>query len=109
MGEALNNASGQVDQLEAAQKNKDEELRIKDFEAQTARIKVESESMTPQQMQAFIMQTIQQTLAPNTADNATPEEVMEFHKHMLAGGDTPQEEQQEPPMPEEQEAQLGMQ
>lgn len=63
MGEALNNAHAEVKELEAAAGNKDGELQVKAFDAETKRLQVVGAGMTPDQIVALVQQTVLAALA----------------------------------------------
>lgn len=96
MGDALNNAHEEVKKFEADSEAKEKELAIKAFDAETKRLQVVGAAMTPEQIQAIVMQTVQQVIQqPALTDEA--HEALEFHDHMMNGGDViPPQEQQEP-------------
>lgn len=58
MGEALNNAHEEVKKFEAEAGNKDSELQIKAFDADTKRLQVVGAGMTPEQVAAIVQQTM---------------------------------------------------
>jgi chaperonin cofactor prefoldin len=103
LGQALEAAAKHADELEAESKSKQAELGIKAFEADTNRLKVIGTAMTPEQVQALVMQTVQQLLeAPAPAESV--QEVYEEEPEMPEYGEPPE-------MPEqqiEQEAPQGV-
>jgi hypothetical protein len=104
MGDALNNAHEEVKQLESAAKAKDDEIRIKAFDADTKRMQVVGAAMTPEQVAAVVHQTVLQLLS-QPAPMAEPEPVAEpmpvsdeTMPHELA---MPAEPMEQPAMPDQ--------
>ncbi len=94
LGQALEAASNHAEELEAESKSKQAELGIKAFDAETNRLKVLGTAMTPEQVQALVMQTVQQLLeAPAPAESV--QEVYEEEPEMPEYGELPE-------MPEQQ-------
>ena len=80
MGDALNNASEQVDKLEADQEYKYKELMVKGYDAETKRIQAVGAGMTPEQVQAIVMQTLQQTLTAPNINQQIGEDLQEYEQ-----------------------------
>ncbi len=98
MGEALNNAHAEVQKLEAEQEIKEREIAVKEQDSDTKRMAVVAPAMTPEEIEALVMQTIERLMAaPPLGEPAprTPEEsqaIMDFHDHMMqAPGEPPGE------------------
>jgi hypothetical protein len=113
MGDALNNAHEEVQKLEAAAEIKEREVAVKEQDSATKRMTVLAPAMNAQEIQALVMQTIQEMLsAPPLGDDKavrTPEEeqqIIDFHDHMTAGpGDQMQQAPPDPSMQPQQPAQ----
>jgi hypothetical protein len=89
LGQALEAASNHAEELEAESKSKQAELGIKAFDAETNRLKVLGTAMTPEQVQALVMQTVQQLLeAPAPAESV--QEVYEEEPEMPEYGELPE-------------------
>ena len=88
---ALENASKHAEELEAGEETKTKELLIKAYDAETNRLKVVGAAMTPEQIQAMVMQTVQQLLATPAPGPAIGEDIQE------------QEQQEAPPDPQAQQ------
>jgi len=58
LSDALEEASNHADKLESDEESKKNELYIKAYDAETNRLKVVSTAMTPEQVQALVMQTV---------------------------------------------------
>lgn len=58
MGEALNNAHAEVKKYEAEAGNKDGELQIKAYQAETDRMQAMAPAMSPEQIVALVQQTV---------------------------------------------------
>jgi uncharacterized protein YdeI (YjbR/CyaY-like superfamily) len=84
MGKALENAANHAEQLEKEKEDSEKELMIKAYEAETKRIQAVGAGMSPEQVQALVMQTVQQALA-------TPPPAQEIYE------DLQESEQQEGP------------
>ena len=94
LGQALEAAAKHADELEAESNSKQAELGIKAFDAETNRLKVLGTAMTPEQVQALVMQTVQQLLeAPAPAESV--QEVYGEQPEMPEYGEPPE-------MPEQQ-------
>jgi hypothetical protein len=89
LGQALEAAAKHADELEAESNSKQAELGIKAFDAETNRLKVLGAAMTPEQVQALVMQTVQQLLeAPAPAESV--QEVYEEEPEMPEYGEPPE-------------------
>ncbi|MFC5550731.1 portal protein [Massilia aerilata] len=103
MGEALNNAHAEVKQLEAAAGNKDGELEVKAYEAETKRLQVVGSGMSPEQIVALVQQTLMQVLtqpAPfdhDQVDAAAPMAMPDAQPDMIVM--PPEEAPMHPPEP----------
>tara|TARA_R110000868_G_scaffold199448_2_gene446091 strand:+ start:2060 stop:4204 length:2145 start_codon:yes stop_codon:yes gene_type:complete len=97
LGDALEAAAGHAEQLELDSKSKEAELGIKAFDAETNRLKVIGAAMTPEQVQAMVMQTIQQVMNAPTPYAGIDEIYEEEPPQMEA-----MEHQAMPPEPQEQ-------
>ena len=91
LGAALEEASAQLDakDMEFAAKNseirlKERELTIKEYEAETKRAQVMSSAMTPEQVQAMVVQTIQQLQTQGF--DGTPEPTEQMQEQPPQGG-----------------------
>ena len=62
MGDALTNAHEEVKKLEAAADNKDGELQVKAYDAETKRMQVVAPAMSPEQIVELVQQTLMQVL-----------------------------------------------
>jgi len=76
MGEALNNAHAEVKDHEAAAGNKDAELQIKAFDADTKRMQALGPAMTPEQVAAIVQQTMMAILSQPAPMQPETEPVM---------------------------------
>lgn len=98
LGKALEAASNHAEQLEAESKDKQAEMGIKAFDAETKRLQVIGTAMTPEQVQALVMQTVQQLLAAPSPDDYMQEAYSDPNE-MMEQGEPPgiQQDQEMPP------------
>ena len=85
LSQALENASNHAEQLEGGAELKARELTIKEYEAETKRIQVVGAGMNPEQVQALVMQTLQEAFAqpvmPETSQmSEMPQEQQEYQE-----------------------------
>lgn len=100
LGQALEAASNHAEELETESKSKEAEINIKAFDAETKRLQVIGAGMTPEKVQAMVVQTIQQMMAAPTPyagiDEIHEEEPQEAIEHQGMPEESP------PDMPQEQ-------
>jgi hypothetical protein len=77
LGQALENASNHAEELESAEETKIKELLIKAYDAETKRLQVVGTAMQPEQIQALVMQTLQQMLATPSPSMGIAEDYQE--------------------------------
>lgn len=76
MGEALKNAGQQVDELTAKAKDQADKLFIEAYKAKTDRLQVLGATITPDQVQALVIQTIQEVMSqPEPLPGMTVEDI----------------------------------
>jgi len=100
MGDALNNAHDEVKKLEAAAGNKDGELQVKAYDAETKRMQVIAPAMSPEQIVELVQQTLMSILtqpAPlEPAASEAPAEQAMPEQHMTMPLDQLPPDQVEP-------------
>lgn len=108
MEQATQLANQLAQELKAAQDDKDikrAELAIKHYEAETARLKVTSVSMTPEEIQAFILNLMQQATHSPSQPEQPVEQLVQFPDQGMPPGPSmppgpppqPQQPMQPPP------------
>lgn len=96
LGQALEKASEHAEQLESGAEEKTKELLIKAYEAETKRLQVLGAAMQPEQVQALVMQTLQEVFSTPAPSTGIPEEMQE---HEQAEQMHEMEQMQPPEMP----------
>jgi hypothetical protein len=77
----LEEMSKKLQQAEEVDMHKDQELQIKAYEAETDRMSALATAITPEQVQALVMQTVQNMMAQPPIHEEVPEQ-MEMHNQM---------------------------
>ncbi len=77
---ALENASKHAESLEQNQEIKTKELMVKAYDAETKRIQAVGAGMTPEQVQALVMQTVQQVITTPSPAMGIQEEYQEMEQ-----------------------------
>lgn len=95
LGAALENASKHAEELEAGEEANIKELLIRAYDAETNRLKVVSAAMTPEQVHAMVMQTVQQLLTTPSPSMGIQEDYQELEQD--EAHEMPQEQQEAPP------------
>jgi hypothetical protein len=97
LGTALENASKHAEELESSEETKTKELLIKSYEAETNRLKVVGAGMTPEQVQAMVMQTVQQVLMTPDPSQMIVEDIRESEQEKMPPDPMQPEPMQENP------------
>lgn len=98
LGDALEKASDHAEQLESGAEEKTKELLIKAYEAETKRLQVLGAAMQPEQVQALVMQTLQEVFSTPATSSGIEEEMQE-HERAEMPQMQPPEMQEMPPDP----------
>lgn len=101
LSDALENAGNEVDRLEGDREFELLKLNIDAFSKETDRLKVVGAGMTPEQVQALVMQTLQQALQSPGPAAPVMEDMMEYEQqeHMPQQAPPPEQSmmQEQPP------------
>lgn len=107
LGQALEKASEHAEQLESGAEEKTKELLIKAYEAETKRLQVLGTAMQPEQVQALVMQTLQEVFSTPAPASGIEEEMQEHEQaEMMHMQQQMQPEMQE--MPPDPPPDMGM-
>ena len=89
-------ARAEIKKLQDAQEDKENEIKIKAveteikiYDSETKRLQAVQQSMTPEQVQAIIMQTLQDLMTPNTVQLESPMEGMQEPPEMAEPANIP--------------------
>jgi len=109
MGDALVNAKSEVDKLEADSDTKDKEILVKIYSAETDRIKALSAGMTPEQVNALVMDSIRDAMTMPSLSQVAQEEVDEDQQEDFQENKEQEPQIEQPNMIEEQQLPAQMQ
>jgi hypothetical protein len=77
---ALEKAAAHADELESDSEMKLKELLVKAYDAETKRLQVVGTAMQPEQIQALVMQTVQQLLTTPSPSAGIQEDYQEYEQ-----------------------------